>query len=216
MSLNKLYEILAGIGLATAVYANHPAAKAIDEPTSRPASLEHRIEGFESYNSIVDLIETIEGKFEIPDDLLHLVVLAESNGESEDRFEPQFKKRYIDNGKFSFDKNSLYQDIFKKLKKQNPSLTKEEFKKQLATSVGPAQILYCTAIDYGFRGSIDELRKPENNLEYAARVIKRQSRQSNYDWKKVLTAYNKGSIKGNPTRGHIERGKYYRDLLRKE
>ena len=62
--------------------------------------------------------------------------------------------------------------IFNALRKENLELTEEKFKKQLATSVGPAQVLYCTAIDLGFRGSIDELRTIECNLDYAAKYRK--------------------------------------------
>ncbi|MFH1592737.1 MAG: lytic transglycosylase domain-containing protein [Candidatus Woesearchaeota archaeon] len=186
-----------------------------EEVQSVPSSLPtHWLKGFDDYNDMAGIIEDIEEEIGIPDDLLHLTVLVESKGGGGDRFEPGFKRRYIDNGRYGFDKNTLYQRVFKGLK--DPKLTEEEFKKQLATSVGPAQILYCTAIDLGFRGSLDELRGTETNLKFGAKMIKKQSGSTDFDWKKVLTAYNTGSVNGTPTRGHLERGADYRKLLGKE
>ncbi len=167
------------------------------------------------YSNIRHLIKEIENKHSIPNDLLHLIVLVESEGHNINRFEPRFKQNHIDNGKFKFDRNKKYKTVFSALKQKNPELTEEEFKTQLAKSVGPAQILYCTAIDLGFRCSLDELRDPECNLEYAARKIHSQSAHTAYSWKKVLNAYNTNSATGKATPGHLKRGSFYKQELEK-
>ena len=172
------------------------------------------LDNLHRYTSIRELIGEIESKNNIPNDLLHLVVLVESEGRSRDRFETEFKQKHVDYGKSRFDKNQHYLSVFNALRKENLELTEEKFKKQLATSVGPAQVLYCTAIDLGFRGSIDELRTIECNLDYAAKMLVKQSNETDFQWEKVLTAYNTNSVNGKPTKNHLARGKFYKKLLK--
>ena len=181
---------------------------------------------FDDYKNIENLIESLEIKYNIPDNLLHLIVLVETNGKEKDRYEPHFKRKYVDNGQFKFSINKIYQNIFLNIKEKYPNLTQDEFKKQLATSVGVAQVMYSTAINLGFNGSIDELRNPEINLEYAAKLVCLQSKYTKFEWKKVLAAYREGSLakkslkekssKEKITERHIKRGEYYRELSKKE
>jgi len=189
--------------------------------------LNNPLDKFDKYKNIVGLIENIEVKYNIPDKLLHLVVLVETKGIEEDRYEREFKRKYIDNGRFRFDNNEMYNGAFLRVKEKYPSLTEDEFKKQLATSVGVAQMMYSTAIDLGFNGSIDELRDSETNLEYAAKLLCIQFQHTKFEWKRVLATYREGTFSKKPlknkkglkekiTEMHIKRGEYYRVLLKRQ
>src|SRR3989344_5119232 len=50
----------------------------------------------QKYQGLKKTIDRIEKEERIPNDLLELIVLVETDGKSKDRFEPGFKKRYID------------------------------------------------------------------------------------------------------------------------
>ena len=200
-----------------------PAHKvALPSPIPRYSGLKHYNNEPQRLNQdlkkLKDIIDIIEAEKNIPDNLLEITVLVESGGDPKpkDRFEPGFKRRYIEKGRFAFHKNSMQQDVFNQLKQKDPSLTKEEFKRQLATSVGPAQIMYATALDLGFKGSIEELRQPETNLEYAADLLIEKSEHTKFKLIPTITAYNTGTKKGKPKKNHLKRARYYKKQSNKK
>jgi len=162
------------------------------------------------YWSIEELADKREREFGIKNDLMNAFTLTECTGNPNApfRFEPEFRKRYFDKGK-ALEKNPKYLRVYRKLQKQNPDLTLNEFINQLCTSVGAWQVMYCYAIERGFQGSIKELAEPEANSYYAALKIQEQSSQTHFDPILAGIAYNTGTINGKPAKGYLKRLKSY-------
>lgn len=62
-------------------------------------------------------------------------------------------------------------------------------------SYGICQIKIATARMLGFKGSVIKLKNPIFNIHVAARYIKFQMMRYAEDWRKAVTAYNRGSYK---------------------
>lgn len=86
------------------------------------------------------------------------------------RFEPAFWERYLKN-------NPLY----------HASLPD-----RVSASYGLFQIMYPTAVDYGFHGEPEELFVPSTNVKFACKILADLLKWSNGDNQKALAAYNGG------------------------
>lgn len=62
-------------------------------------------------------------------------------------------------------------------------------------SYGICQIKLSTARDMGFKGNDSELRRPENNIHYAARYLQYQYKRCG-SYSAAVTGYNSGSCHG--------------------
>ena len=152
------------------------------------------------YNSLIPTITKISKETEIPEKTLATIVLTETRGKGGERFEQDFQKRYIED-KFEKDKNedlikNRYTSLYLELRKTNPALTIDEFKKQLSTSYGPAQVMGATAVDLGYRGDLTKLNDSELNISLAAKLVKREfGKEENPDLDEILRFYNTGARK---------------------
>ena len=116
-------------------------------------------------------------KYGIDPDLIEAFCLVESSDDPDaERFEPDFKKRYIDYMK----------------------LDNEEAEGR-ATSYGLMQIMGQVARELGFKGQFSELFTPEIGLEYSIRHLKHFiDKYNKQGMNHAIAAYNAGSarIKG--------------------
>ncbi|MEM4322186.1 MAG: transglycosylase SLT domain-containing protein [Candidatus Woesearchaeota archaeon] len=168
------------------------------------------LEGFPEYNALLPKIVKMADESGVPEKLLAIIALVESNGKGGRRYEYGLEEKYINK---ALDENPKYMQLFNKLRMANPALTLEEYKKQLATSVGPWQVVYSTSVWLGFQGSIEELEKPEVNLYWAAQLLKKQSRETGYELFRALRAYNAGTPDSEPADGYLERAEKFLRLL---
>jgi hypothetical protein len=74
---------------------------------------------------------------------------------------PRVEKVYLPGGKYS--KTALVKKAYK------------EYGESAASSLGPWQIMYVTALELGFKGSPDELAEPENNLEMVIKYLNKRA-----------------------------------------
>lgn len=63
-------------------------------------------------------------------------------------------------------------------------------------SMGVCQIKYKTAKWLGFKGTENQLMRPEVNIYYAAKYLRKNLDRYGGDVKKALIAYNRGNAKG--------------------
>lgn len=61
-------------------------------------------------------------------------------------------------------------------------------------SIGICQIKYSTAKSLGFKGSVKDLYKPQNNIKFAALYLRKQINRYN-NVKRGVIAYNRGNAK---------------------
>jgi soluble lytic murein transglycosylase-like protein len=63
-------------------------------------------------------------------------------------------------------------------------------------SYGICQIKLATARMLGFTGQVRELKVLEVNIRYAAKYLRYQLNRYKQDWRKAVTAYNRGTFRG--------------------
>lgn len=196
------------------------------QPLRTTSARDLRIAGYDAYNALVPTIEQVALTEGVPADILALIVLNESKGKDGTRHEPGFEARYVRpllEGMMDTEQKSKRLTLEGMLAKQLASgkaKDKDEFANKLATSYGPAQIMYLVAVERGFRGSAEELADPRTNITFAAKRVKAHMASTStpdpaaparrvYDWRKVLIDYNSGSVNGTPHPGYLERGTVY-------
>ena len=194
-----------------------PVAQQPARPTVDPRLEQLTLHEYPRYNAFIPAILAAADETGVPERILALTILTESNNMQADRYEPGFQQLYIEPLFRQHHPNRRLQDIVQRmLHRQMEQLTvrdESEFKRQLATSYGPAQIMYVTAIENGFTGTADELRGPQTSIRYAARRIRAHEGSTRYDPQRVLIDYNTGSIHGDPAQGHLTRGMRYWQML---
>lgn len=173
------------------------------------------IEGMPEYNSNIRYIISASEKTGILPMVLAVIMLTETGGKGSMTYEPNFRK-YVDddfikdpNGKLP---ENRYTGLLALLQKQDASLTLEQFKRQLSTAAGPMQIVYATAVENGFIGTLEELCAPDKNVEFAAKNLKR-GLNGNYALERALRYYNSGRANGTPTSGYLERASGFEKIL---
>lgn len=124
-------------------------------------------------NNIDSTINEKAKKYNIPIGLVKAIIQVESSGvESATRYEPGFKRKYL----------------------QNMSISEAE-KIARATSYGLMQLMGQVAIELGFKGELVLLLHPEINIEWSlkhlANFIKKYF--NTYGWLGVIASYNAGS-----------------------
>jgi hypothetical protein len=175
----------------------------------------YQIKDYVEYNRLLPTIEQESQGTDVPLEYLALIALTESTGKGGQRFEHAFQHRYVE-PQFASKKNNIFTDLYSTLNKKNPSLTTEEFKRQLATSTGPFQIMYLTAVELGFRGTFEELSDPAVNAHWAALYLQKKGITKDTPLETALTVYNTGSPNGKPHRGYLERAKAYQEMFSEE
>ena len=114
---------------------------------------------------------------DLPDGLLHAIVLVESGGEiCAMRYEPHYRWLYRPEA----------------VKPHSSSLSTEREMQKF--SYGPCQVMGGLAREMGHRGWLVELCGPLG-VEYGAKYLAKQSRRYNGDWLKAIAAYNAGSAR---------------------
>jgi hypothetical protein len=142
----------------------------------------------------------------IPYEILRSIRLTETRDKAiRRRYESKYYKKYIIKGKYGYAKNKMYQKLFQQLHKEGKIDNEETFKKQLATSVGNYQIIYSSAIDKGFEGSIEELEHPETNALWAAKIIRKAIEKGAKTPEQISEYYNTGKIGGKTHPGYKKR-----------
>ena len=173
------------------------------------------LDGVPAYKELIPTILDVSDKTGVPVDILALTVLVESRGEGGERHEPDFQHSYVDplNKKKKGDRNyELAMTVEKMARLQIASgeiKDRATLERQLATSYGPAQIMYLVAVEQGFPGTAKELAQAKNSIFYSALRIESHKDQTGYDWEKVLRDYNTGKPNGTPKGNHLKRGNYY-------
>ena len=73
-------------------------------------------------------------------------------------------------------------------------------KEAISSSYGPFQIMYPTAVQYGYKGSPADLEKPEVSLPYVQKYVNALSKKFNGNIEKIFSAYNAGEkgVGSNP------------------
>lgn len=79
-------------------------------------------------------------------------------------------------------------------------------------SLGVCQIKLTTAKLLGFKGTQKELMKPEINIKYAAKYLKKQLNRYKNDSLKAIAAYNAGTYRENRN-GMAKNKKYVNKVL---
>lgn len=80
-------------------------------------------------------------------------------------------------------------------------------------SLGVCQVKLATARLMGFKGSYNELMKPEINIDYSAKYLSYQLQRYNWDFGKAIAAYNSGSHRVND-RGVTKNRAYVSSVIR--
>ncbi len=176
-----------------------------DDLISRLKRLE--VPSLPEYNRLLPVLYGASKRHGLVLEHLAVICLAESQGASSTRFEPAFLRRYIEPA-FK-DGQNKFTKVYSLVKKKDRSLTMQRFKKWLASSAGPLQVMYSVAIEHGFRGSLAELAQPVNNAECAARYLKSKDMTEDSSLETVLRVYNTGSAKGIPKKGYLDRAREY-------
>ena len=118
-----------------------------------------------------DVIATAAARHGIDPLLVESVVWQESAGHADAfRFEPAFWERYC---------------------KTDPRFLKEE-PRRIASSYGLMQIMYPTALDYGYIGDPEGLFTITINIDVGCRILADLYRRFQGDLTSVLAAYNGG------------------------
>lgn len=145
-------------------------------------ALKERLKGF------TDLFRQAGEKYEIDPLLLVAIAIKESSLQPDSfRKEPAFYKRYVS------------RLTVKRIKEYNPwvfaleAVAKE--KEAEACSYGLMQVMGLTARELGFRNMhLRDLHESQINIEYGAKVIKKQLVRYSGDVEKALSAYNAGTF----------------------
>jgi hypothetical protein len=234
-TLEKLVDIaLVGVSmLAIGVSANSIYSKVIVEEPIQEIQQEvqqsipkqampwekYELENFPEYNALLPTIYNASKEHNVPLENLAIITLTESKGKGGERYEPDFQRKYIEHW---FDENSnRFVDLYNKLY-PNKETSVEDFKKQLATSVGAFQIMCASAVDLYDKEenkfiellSFDDLKKPEVNAHYAALYLRKKLGNDVNDLDKSLRIYNTGSATGTPHPGYLDRAEQFKKLLK--
>lgn len=110
------------------------------------------------------------------------MIEASGSAKAKKRHEPNFYKKYL------------------KGKKQWSESEKKWGAEAISSSYGPWQIMYPTAVQYGYKGSPSDLEKPEVSLPFVQKYVGSLSKKFNGDIEKVFSAYNagEGGVGTNP------------------
>jgi len=205
-------------GLAAAGAFKKPdEPKSIDEKVESVQKVEqvdpwkkYELAKYPEYNALLPSMYKESKATGVPLDILAVTALTESQGKGGTRHEPGFQRLYVNH---QFDKPTVFSKMYNDLSKQNPDLTLEIFKEQLASSTGPFQIMYLVAVERGFRGSFEELSKPEINTHFAAKHLMKKGVNKDTPMETALKIYNTGSATGTPNPGHLARAKSFCETL---
>ncbi|GEM_PF-2548513 len=182
----------------------------VEQKAEIPEWDKYLLKDYREYNALLPTIFQESKRTGVPLEYLAIISLTESTGKGGQRFEPKFKQKYVDP---NIDK---FLPVFDELSKNDSSLSLDVFRKQLATSTGPFQIMYLTAVELGFRGSFEELSNPRVNAKWAAEYLRKKGVSSATSLKSALTIYNTGSPNGKPHAGYLDRAMAYRDMFSEE
>lgn len=169
----------------------------------------YRLKDYVEYNALLPSIQKESDRTGVPMEYLALIALTESTGKGGARHEPKFQERYVEP---NFQR---FADLHKRIS-QRSFVSVADFKKQLASSTGPFQIMYLTAIELGFSGTFEELSDPKVNAHWAAEYLMRKGVSKDTPLERALAVYNTGSVNGKPHKGYLERARAYRDMISDE
>lgn len=212
---------LVGLSASLAAYQNRESLTEITESQeeTKITEVEERnnpwdhlqLKGFHEYNKLLPILYQASKKHSLPLEYLAIIALTETNGQSKITFEPTFFKRYLRNP--STEVRKKINKWYREAKKQTPNLRYTQFMRQLATSTGLLQRIYIGALEAGFKGTLKELSKPENNAEFVAQYLHTRGITYQSSLEETLRLHNTGSRKGTPRKGYLKRAKHYADKL---
>src|SRR3990167_1220429 len=116
--------------------------------------------------------------------LLWALNMVEGSGQQKvkPRHEPNFYNKYL------------------KGKKEWAEHEKKYGAQAISSSYGPWQIMYPTAVQYGYKGTPSALADPKVSLPFVQKVASKLSKKFSGDIEKVFSAYNagEGGVGSNP------------------
>ena len=206
------------LGLSVIAYQNRgiealapPEPQSVSrlEPQAEPSKPWKRFElrGYDSYNSLLPVLHEKSGHYNLSLEQLAVITLTEARGESPATFESAFFKKYL--AKPSRTTKREINSLYNRAKKTQPKIAYQQFKRQLATSVGPMQRMYLGALEDGFKGTLKQLAEPKTNIEFAAYHLRKNGISSHSTLDAALRAHNSGSQRGKPAKGYLERAENY-------
>ncbi|MBW3016398.1 transglycosylase SLT domain-containing protein [Candidatus Woesearchaeota archaeon] len=195
---------------------NKPLEQTVSQSVPRDVKKEepalwnaYALKDYPEYNALLPAVQAESERTGVPMEYLALIALTESAGRGGTRHEPKFQSKYVEP---NFER---FADLHKSVSARS-FVTVSDFKRQLASSTGPFQIMYLTAVELGFSGSFEELSDPKVNAHWAAEYLLRKGVDAKTSLESALRVYNTGSFSGKPHQGYLDRARAYREMFSDE